>query len=273
MSFLARKCPWILRLIISQVGWVMMVTGFSMVLYSRLNIFQRRRTRQFVLAMIIFNAVVWHTAMTTITIGKAKERYAGKMSNLPPWEHVDFYFERVQIIMFSTQETIISCLYVNAAYQYIKGRFAKTSKIREFMTQLVIVQIIIIIIDIAMITIDFKGYLQLKLFVHSFVYAAKLELEFVVLNQLVELSQLGVPGMASLSSSSALDPSPKTDLTRPIKAMCHGQVELVVPRTSDDDLDLESQQSRESKLSRCSLQFSTMPEHMVSNSSHAMARV
>ncbi len=46
------------------------------------------------------------------------------------------------------------------------------------------------ILEVGMITINFPGYLDMELFIHSFVYCVKLEAEFVVLNQLVELSQL-----------------------------------------------------------------------------------
>lgn len=65
------------------------------------------------------------------------------------------------------------------------------------------VQIVIVAVDIALIVIDFANFLELKLFIHSFVYSVKLELEFVVLNQLVELSQLGGPGLPSFANSDA----------------------------------------------------------------------
>ncbi|KAH8723747.1 hypothetical protein GQ44DRAFT_684417 [Phaeosphaeriaceae sp. PMI808] len=201
-SFLARRCPWILRLVITQLGWVMVVSGFSMVLYSRLNfILQDRRTRLCVLGLIIFNGVIWHTAMTTISAGKAKENYAGNKARLHAWKKVDVYFERVQIVMFSMQEIIISLLYVHAAYQYLQGRFADKNKTREHMGVLLLVQCIVIAIDIAVVAVDFAGFLQLKIFLMSFAYSVKLELEFVGLNQLVGLSQMGVSGVSLIVHS------------------------------------------------------------------------
>lgn len=46
----------------SQGGWVAKVSGFLMVLYSRLNIIvQSCRVRRVLLGMIVANGVVWHT--------------------------------------------------------------------------------------------------------------------------------------------------------------------------------------------------------------------
>ncbi|KAF2023134.1 hypothetical protein EK21DRAFT_47103, partial [Setomelanomma holmii] len=185
-QFLAPKCPWILSLILSQGGWVAMVTGFSMALYGRLNIIlHSRKTRRAVLGMVVANGVVWHVAMVTLSSGIARARRMGQ------GDHVLDPFERVQIVMFSAQEMIISFFYVRAAYQYLKSRFAKKDKTRSAMFLLLLVQVAIVVVDVALIVIDFAGYLQLKLFIHSFVCSVKLELEFVVLNQLVELSRMG----------------------------------------------------------------------------------
>jgi hypothetical protein len=251
-SFLARGCPWVLRLLLAQVGWVMMVSGFSLVLYSRLSIIVAdRRVRMGVLGMIIVNGLVWHTAMTTIATGKAKERYAGDKANLPGWEHVDYYFERTQIVVFSSQETVISGLYIWAAWKYLKSGFTHKGKKRGIMMALVMVQVTIIAVDVAIIVIDFLGYLQLKLFINSFVYAVKLELEMVVLNQLVELSRLGLS-----------ETPEKTGVTDDDTGRFDSAVMLAKPSpvASADSLDLESQRSRGSKASYSSMEFITMPE-------------
>jgi hypothetical protein len=59
------------------------------------------------------------------------------------------------------------------------------------MCLLLLVQFVAIAFDVAIAFMDFAGYLQLKFIVFSFAYAVKLELEFVALNQLVELSKMG----------------------------------------------------------------------------------
>jgi hypothetical protein len=67
------------------------------------------------------------------------------------------------------------------------------------MCLLLLIQVFIISLDITVIVLDLAGYLKLKVFIHSFVYSIKLELEFVVLNQLIEISRMGVPGIPSIS--------------------------------------------------------------------------
>lgn len=214
----------------------------------------------FVLAMIVFNGVIWHIAMTTIATGKAYERYAGDKSKLPAWQHVDYYFERAQICIFSAQETIISMLYLHAAYKYLKSGFAHKDKSRQIISTLSLVQIIIIAIDIGIIVIDFLGFLQLKLFINSFVYAAKLELEFVALNQLVELSRVGTSDRGS-KQFVACQEQPSSDLFKAKVAESDSTSKLVRPAFMPS-LDLESQRSRESAWSCRSLDFITMPENI-----------
>lgn len=102
--------------------------------------------------------------------------------------------------MFSAQEIIISSLYVRAAYHYLQSKFnAQKSKTRSAMCLLLLAQIVIISLDITVIVINLAGYAKLKAIVHSFIYSIKLELEFVVLNQLIDLSKMGITGIKSIS--------------------------------------------------------------------------
>jgi hypothetical protein len=148
--------------------------------------------------MIVCNGCILHPTMITLSIGMAALANA-KNPAIVKWKRVFNPLERIQIVVFLSQEAIISFFYVRAAYQYLRSRFVQRGKVRRMMLFLLGVQLIIVTIDIALIIIDFLGFLELKLFIHSFVYSIKLELEFVVLTQLVELSQLGVPGLPSFS--------------------------------------------------------------------------
>ncbi|KAH7109107.1 hypothetical protein B0J11DRAFT_601989 [Dendryphion nanum] len=203
-QFLTSTCPWWVSLILGQGGWIAMVTGFNLVLYSRLNlILESYRIRRFILYAILFNGFVWHTTMCTLSSGVAYNRNAGPRgrARVPAWTHVIDSLEKAQIVILSGQEITISLLYIRAAYQYLRGRFAQPGKIRNAMLLLVLVQVIIISLDITLIVIDCAGYLQLKLFTFSFIYSVKLELEFVVLNQLVEISTMDPTLMIPSASS------------------------------------------------------------------------
>lgn len=257
VQFLAPSRPWHIALFLSQAGWIAMVSGFSLVLYSRLNIIlESWRTRRAVVAMILVNGVVWHVAMATLSAGIATERNTGHPERTSKWQAVMHPMEKIQIVMFSAQEMLISFFYVRAAYRYLKSRFAQMGKTRSAMFLLLVVQIVIIAVDIALIVIDLAGYLQLKLFIHSFVYAVKLELEFVVLNQLMELSQMGVPGIPSFSF-------PVTSRDAADAGNGKGPRVNVVVREHTPSMtpDLELQQSETPKGP---LEFITKPHRIVS---------
>jgi hypothetical protein len=205
LKFLLPSSPWLLTNILAQGGWWFMVSGFAIVLYSRLNlILESRRIRRYVLCLIIFNGVVFHPMMTTLSIGMAAlgQNPVKNRDAFANWYNVFKPMERVQIVMFSGQEILISSFYVRCAYQYLRSRYVQQKTVQRAMYLLLAVQALVVFIDVALIVIDFVGFLTLKLFIHSFVYCVKLELEFLVLNQLVELSKLGVPGLPSFSLKS-----------------------------------------------------------------------
>ena len=79
IQFYAPRCPWQVGFTMQQLGWVRMISGFSMVLYSRLTIIlESHRARRVVLGMIIFNGCVWHTVMITVLSGMRTTQYAGR---------------------------------------------------------------------------------------------------------------------------------------------------------------------------------------------------
>lgn len=60
----------LLIVVLSSLGWPLMVTGQSLVLYSRLHmLFIEKNTLRLVLFIIIFNAVTIHTTGISLSIG------------------------------------------------------------------------------------------------------------------------------------------------------------------------------------------------------------
>jgi hypothetical protein len=192
LGLLVPSSPWALNNALALGGCVPMVTGFSVVLYSRLNlILESQITRRAFLVLIIVTAFVFHPLILTLSFT------THNMLKLAPLAQINSRIEKVQLVIFSVEEIILSYFYVRAAYHYLRSRFVQRGKTRKAMSLLLVVQVIIICIDIALVVMEFAGLVQLKLFLHSFAYSVKLELEFVVLNQLVELSQLGVAGISN----------------------------------------------------------------------------
>jgi len=98
--------------------------------------------------------------------------------------------ERIQVAGFSIQEIIISVIYITATLKMLKGSFDK--RVRNTTTFLVLIQAIAILSDILVIGLDYAEYFTLKAVIHSFVYAFKLQLEFVILNEFKAVSQGGL---------------------------------------------------------------------------------
>jgi hypothetical protein len=190
---------WILSNTLAEVGWVGMVTGFSIVLWSRLNIIlEDRRTIYGVLVMILTNGFIWHTALFVLQFGLA----GSKGETRDVWLRIVNPMERTQITMFTIQEIIISGLYIHATYRILHNQnFKQSDRTRRVMLMLFIVQTIAILIDVAIITLDLAGYFTLKAIIHSWAYGVKLELEFVVLNQLKETATSGTSGLISWQNS------------------------------------------------------------------------
>lgn len=101
--------------------------------------------------------------------------------------------EKIQVVGFSIQETIISLLYIYHASGFLKDVY--TRQTHRVMQLLIFAQLVAILFDICLITVDCNNMFTLKVIIHPFAYAIKLKMEFVVLNQLLALIKHGLaPG-------------------------------------------------------------------------------
>jgi len=181
-------CPVVLVTIICKVGWVANVTGFSVVLWSRLHlVVYNPRILRLVLLMIVINAICLHTPIVIFEFGLIS-RIRDQV--LHPME----VMERVQQTIFTCQETIISCLYIYHTAKFLDVGIA--SHTRKVVALLMAVQILVISLDAGLTTFDYTNMFTLKCTVHPFVYSVKLKLEFIVLNQLLNIVKNGLgPGI------------------------------------------------------------------------------
>jgi hypothetical protein len=181
------NAPKVLVTIICKVGWVSNVTGFSLVLYSRLHlVVHNHKVLRLVLTMIIVDAIIIHTPVEIfefVLISSHRERYVHPMEIM----------ERIQQTGFTCQESLIGALYIFHTTRFLNGGYAITT--RKVMGLLIVVQSLVIGLDAGLTTFDYENMFTLKCTLHPFVYALKLKLEFVVLNQLLELVRGGMaPG-------------------------------------------------------------------------------
>ncbi|KAJ4246588.1 hypothetical protein NW762_013530 [Fusarium torreyae] len=174
----------ILYITLISVGWVLMVTGQSLVLYSRLHlVFWNQFYLKLVLAMIITNALILHIPIIILM-------YGANSSDNNPWVHVYQIYEKIQVTMFFIQEVIISAIYIKACSSFFGTEgFLYRKGVRRMRKHLLLVNVLIILLDIPILVLEFADFYDFQTAYKAIVYSIKLKLEFNLLNRLVEVAQ------------------------------------------------------------------------------------
>ncbi|KAI9806132.1 MAG: hypothetical protein M1833_004539 [Piccolia ochrophora] len=175
---------WVLGDVMLSTGWVMMVTGQSVILYSRLHLITRKRAiLRFVLGMILVNAVALHVPVIVFLFG------ADAPSGVS-WGFRFHAMEQAQLVLFSVQETTIAAIYVWITLRLLKSISHK--KTRSVMFQLVSINVACVGMDIILIVLMFTNQYFAEASIKPMLYAIKLKFEFLVLNQLMDLITEGL---------------------------------------------------------------------------------
>ncbi|KAE9965455.1 hypothetical protein EG328_009649 [Venturia inaequalis] len=164
---------------LSTLGWVVMVPGQSLVLYSRLHLVtQNERLLKLLLYAIIFNAVVLCIPTMVLTYGSntpAKQKYLKSYAG----------FEKAQMTVFTLQELFISGVYLYEIRKILK--LLKEGSTRKLMGQLALINIIIMTMDVGLVSVEFCDFYQIETTLKGMIYSIKLKLEFGVLSKLVKI--------------------------------------------------------------------------------------
>lgn len=177
-------CNQVFSLTFAMLGWVGTVTGFAVVLYSQLHLVTRnRRILRGVLGMIVADVFILHLPTMVAQIGVVTKHQPSWISWYPA-------MEKVQVVGFSVQETIISGIYIYAARRMVKGSYNTQTK--HCIRLLILVQIICILLNVPSIVLTYADIFLFKVTLTSFEYAIKLKLEFIVLNQLIGIVKHGI---------------------------------------------------------------------------------
>ncbi|KAH0393309.1 integral membrane protein, partial [Aureobasidium melanogenum] len=183
-------------IILSSIGWVVMVPGSSLVLYSRLHcITQNRKLLRGILYMIIINAIVLTVPTNVLSLGSNSSKYYLFTFGYS-------VMEKIQMTVFSLQELVISFIYLVEVRRVLKviddGRF------RKIMWELGAINIAIIVLDVALLAVEYLGLYQIEVTLKGMCYSIKLKLEFGVLSKLVKIAtaRQGVYDLQTGSDSS-----------------------------------------------------------------------
>lgn len=200
---------------IIAVGWTCMVTGQSLVLYSRLHlVVQDKRRIRWVLYMIIFDAIVMQCPVIALALGSASTRS-------PRFVRIFVLYDKIQLVVFSVQEAIISAIYIYQTVRFLgqsgnHGDRHDQKRLRNLLAHLILVNIIVVIFDITLLAIQFSGHFEIQTTYKTAVYSVKLKIEFSVLNRLAKFvtDKRTVNGsfhLNTLTSSKKIRPSTFSD--------------------------------------------------------------
>lgn len=188
------------------LGWWCMVTGQSLVLYSRLHlVLYDERILHRVLAMILVNFAVLHIPTTVLTIGTNVLR-----ERSPPFVLGYNVMEKIQMTGFTIQELVISALYVVETVRLLRLGWDRNRNRRKIMHQLVGINVCMFIMDLLLLGLEYASHYAVQITLKGVIYSIKLKLEFAVLGRLVDVvhgdrqpSFIQVPEPVPLSSLSS----------------------------------------------------------------------
>ncbi|KAF2133924.1 hypothetical protein P153DRAFT_280794 [Dothidotthia symphoricarpi CBS 119687] len=185
-------------------GWYAMVTGQSVVLWSRLHLVTAsRRLTRWTLYMIIINGVLLHSTTTVLTFGSNSNSLSD--TRLARFVHGYSIMEKIQMVGFFVQEFILSAVYIRETIRLLRlsesvqdeGRrlddgttehgHLKNASVRKTMYQLLAINVLIIILDLSILSVEFANLYLIETSLKGAVYSIKLKLEFSVLGKLVQL--------------------------------------------------------------------------------------
>jgi hypothetical protein len=180
------------------IGWCTMISGQSVVLYSRLHLLMQNKTRlRAVLIMIIINAVWLHIPVIVLV-------YGSNSSNPTRFEKPYSIYEKLQLCAFFVQELIISGLYVWETTRMLKLKTVIGNRgVIKVLDHLIYVNIFIILLDLTILGLEFANLFDIQTAWKPLVYSVKLKLEFSILNRLVELTKTPRNGNSYSQSRSA----------------------------------------------------------------------
>ena len=179
---------WPLYVLFANGGWAIHMTAQSLVLYSRLHlVVQNQKIQRYVFRMIL--STVFTFVIPTIAFSfPAYNTWDHEMSSV--WSPRILIVVRFTQIGYTITESIISGLYIWSLLRLMK--FKSNVRSRRVMTDLIYVNVVAIAFDILTVGLVFTNQNGVAFPVQEFSYIFKLRLEFVVLNQLMDLAARGI---------------------------------------------------------------------------------
>ncbi|KAI3400888.1 hypothetical protein diail_1579 [Diaporthe ilicicola] len=177
------------------LSWFIMVVPQSWVLYSRLHLIMHKDTvLRWVMAVLVFDSIIF--SVPTIIMGILSQA----TSIDPDLFRIYTVWDRLQTTAFFVQETSLSILYIWQTRKFLRDTTllqnlmhssssqAAVDK-RPLLYQLIYTNLLVIVLDIALLGIQYANQFYLQGAFKPCVYGIKLKVEFVILNRLIKSLQ------------------------------------------------------------------------------------
>jgi hypothetical protein len=162
------------------LGWCCMVTGHSVVLWSRLHlVLQNPRLLRAILYLIIFNAVTLHTTTIVLMYGSVST------TTLSAFENGYYIIERIQLVIFCLQELLLSGIYIFETARLLRLRPRRAHKV--ILLQLLAINVIILLLDLVVVILQYASLYELQVLFKPVAYSIKVRLEYAILGRLVQI--------------------------------------------------------------------------------------
>lgn len=163
---------------LNDIGWLVMIITQSLVLYSRLNlIYDNERLLAAVKWMIICVSIFLPIPIV-LDFGTTYSHDTG-------YARAYFYIEKLQMTGITVLELSISLLYVYKTVQLL--RIISRVHMRSMIWQLFVLNIIIVVMDTAIVVLQYRHLQLYQESIKGFVYSVKLKLELNILSKLVDI--------------------------------------------------------------------------------------
>lgn len=182
------------------IGWYPMITGQALVLWSRLHLIvngsRGDRIIRYTMWMIIIDAICLHIPTTVLTFGSNGRtnlqvfEFGYVICNVVIRYGIDAYvfryniMEKIQMCGFFCQEVILSSIYILETSKILRSSLQPNT--RKTMQQLLLINAVIIVMDLALLALEAKSLYILETLFKGVIYSIKLKLEFAILGKLVK---------------------------------------------------------------------------------------
>ncbi|KAI8941142.1 hypothetical protein NX059_002379 [Plenodomus lindquistii] len=167
-------------------GGMLMITGQSIVLWSRLHLISPGRKDRWLLCMIVCACIIVQGGATVLFTASTIEKSS------PVFLDVYQIWEPFQCSWFAFQECLISGIYIYRTSKLMRSSAVFRGKAtKRLFNHLMIVNAIIIAFDVTIVTFQFVNLFYYQTSWKTFAYAVKLRLEFDILQKLVDFTRSG----------------------------------------------------------------------------------